>query len=590
MKLNKNRLNLTFEQKAAIPLLMSYKDVAAEAVTGSGKTLAFVIPILEIMLRRAATQEKWKPTEVAAIVVSPTRELAAQTNEVLKPFVAALDFKSRLLIGGSDGASADQDAHALKTNGANIIIATPGRLLELFERKCNLNLCGRCKNLEILVLDEADSLLQYTSKINTILKYLPIQRRTALFSATQKKEIQDLIRAGLRNPVLVRIREKATTSTPIRLRNYYMVCEPELKLAAILEFIKSKNVKKALIFFPTCACVEYWSEVLPFLLPTTTKCLAMHGKMKGGRFKVLDQFKKESEAILLCTDVLARGVDIPEMNWVLQWEPPSNAAAFVHRVGRTARQGQHGNALIMIQPSEDAYVDFLERNQNVSLTKVTDVGTDEELRVSAERLRDIIHRKQLGNRMIFDKSTRAFVSHIQAYSKHECSFILRVSDLNLGKIATCYGLLKLPMMPELKQKDANGASDFIAPKMKFEFNEIRYKNKQQEEARQKKLSVFNETGQWPKRKNEKKFQKNTESWALSKQRKAEQKTNKRQRAEKKKLKNSSNPVGAGTSGKRKGGFTDDDIAELANDIRMFKKLKKNKISDQDFDRQMGIDD
>lgn len=570
---------------------MSYKDVAAEAVTGSGKTLAFVIPILEIMLRRAI-QEKWKPTEVAAIIVSPTRELAAQTNEVLKPFVAALNFTSRLLIGGSDGASADQDAHALKTNGAHIIIATPGRLLELFERKCNLNLCGRCKNLEILVLDEADSLLQYTSKINLILKYLPTQRRTALFSATQKKEIQDLIRAGLRNPVLVRIREKATTSTPIRLRNYYMVCEPELKLAALLAFMKTKSVKKALIFFPTCACVEYWAEVLPFLLPTTTKCLAMHGKMKGGRFKVLDQFKKESNAILLCTDVLARGVDIPEMNWVLQWEPPSNAAAFVHRVGRTARQGQHGNALIMIQPSEDAYVDFLERNQNVSLTKVDGIASDDELTTTANRFRDIIHRKQLGNRTIFDKATRAFVSHIQAYSKHECNFILRVNDLNLGKIASCYGLLKLPMMPELKQRsgeDDHGAGDFIAPKMKFDINEIRYKNKQQEEARQKKLAVFNETGRWPKGKNEKRMQKSTEAWSLSKQKKAEQKSNKKARADKKKLKNGGDGA---TSGKRKykGGFTDDDIAELANDIRMFKKLKKNKITDEDFDREMGLDD
>lgn len=568
---------------------MSYKDVAAEAVTGSGKTLAFLIPILELLLRRAK-QEKWKSNEVGAIIISPTRELAAQTADVLKPLAKALNFTHRLLIGGSDGASAEQDTLALKANGAHILIATPGRLLELFERKCNLNLCGRCKSLEILVLDEADSLLQYSSKINTILKYLPTQRRTALFSATQKKEIQDLIRAGLRNPVLVRIREKATTSTPVRLQNYYMVVEPELKLARLLEFMRGRSIQKALIFFPTCACVEYWSEVLPDLMPNT-KCLALHGKMKGGRFKVLDQFKKESRAILLCTDVLARGVDIPEMNWVVQWEPPSNAAAFVHRVGRTARQGQHGNALILIQSNEDAYVDFLERNQNVSLTKVVDKDTtNADVHALAQEYRDRIHSKQIGNRSIFDKANRAFVSHIQAYSKHECNFLLRVSDLNLAKIASCYGLLKMPLMPELKQKNANCAQsdDFIAPKMAFDINEIRYKNKQQEEARQRKLQQFLETGKWPKGKNEKHTKKATEAWSQTKQRKAEQKTNKKVRKEKKQLK-----LSAGTAVKRKrgsGGLNEADIAELANDIRMFKKLKKNKISDQDFDKQMGIDD
>lgn len=568
---------------------MNYKDVAAEAVTGSGKTLAFIIPILEIMLRRSQQQEKWKANEVAAIILSPTRELAAQTNAVLQPLAEALKFTHRLLIGGSDGASAEQDAQALKTTGAHIIIATPGRLLELFERKCNLNLCGRCKSLEILVLDEADSLLQYTSKINVILKYLPNQRRTALFSATQKKEIQDLIRVGLRNPVLVRIREKATTSTPVRLQNYYMIVEPDLKLAALLEFIRCKNIDKAMIFFPTCACVEYWSEILPILLPDK-KCLAMHGKMKGGRFKILQQFKSASHALLLCTDVLARGVDIPEMNWVIQWEPPSNAAAFVHRVGRTARQGQHGNALILIQPNEDAYVQFLERNQNVALTNITN-NVVAGLQEAATGYREQIHRTQLQNRTIFDRANRAFVSHIQAYSKHECNFILRTSDLNMGKIASCYGLLKMPVMPEIKKAQGTEVLDFVAPIIEFDINQIRYKNKQQEEARQKKLAIYTETGRWPSAKSNKKVQKATEAWSLSKQRKAEQKTNKKQRAQKKQTKTADVGGGGGGGVKRKrSAYTDDDIAELASDIKMFKKLRKNQIGDKEFDKQMGIDD
>lgn len=573
------------KQKASIPLLMNYKDVAAEAVTGSGKTLAFVIPILEILLRREK-QEPWKSTEIGAIIISPTRELAAQTHNVLVAFTKKLNFTQKLLIGGGDGSGVEHDVNWIRKNGAHILIATPGRLLELFERKCNLNLCGRAKSMEILVLDEADSLLQYTSKINTILQYLPTQRRTALFSATQKKEIQDLIRAGLRNPVLVRIREKASTSTPIRLSNYYMIVEPELKLAKLLAFIEKKSIEKAMIFFPTCACVEYWNEVLPDLLPSGTKCMALHGKMKAGRFKVLEKFKQQTKAILLCTDVLARGVDIPEMNWVLQWEPPSNAAAFVHRVGRTARQGQHGNALIMMQTSEDAYVGFLERNQNVSLTPVTDVLTDDQIIATANVLREKIHKKLLHDRAIYDKSARAFVSHIRAYSKHECNYILRVTDLNLGKIASCYGLLKMPVMPELKQQATD--DDFIGPKDPVDFTKIAYKNVQQEEARQRKLTVYESTGHWPAGKNDKKFQKQSEAWSVSKQRKLEQKANKQARKEKKKLKtNDSNNIPK--KRKYRGGYTDDDIAELAKDIAMFKKLKRNKISDQDFNKEMGID-
>lgn len=566
---------------------MSYKDVAAEAVTGSGKTLAFVIPLLELLLRRA-TQEPWKQNEVGAIIISPTRELAAQTNAVLKPFADALKFTHRLLIGGSEGGAVEQDVITLKSKGAHILIATPGRLLELFERKCNLNLCGRCKSLEILVLDEADSLLQYTNNINTILKYLPIQRRTALFSATQKKEVQDLIRAGLRNPVLVRIREKATTSTPIRLSNYYRIVEPELKLAHLLEFMRTKKIDKAMIFFPTCACVEYWSEIFPDLMPAT-KCLAMHGKMKNRRFKVLEQFKTEDKAILLCTDVLARGIDIPEMNWVIQWEPPSNAAAFVHRVGRTARQGQQGNALILIQSSEDAYVEFLERNQNVSLTISDSAESDAQLTTQANEYRNIIHKKQLKNRSVFDKANRAFVSHIQAYSKHECKFILRMNDLNMSKIASCYGLLKMPVMPEIQQSNSF-EMDFIGPQFKFDINQIRYKNKQQEEARQRKLAIYKETGKWPKGKNDKIHQKSTESWSQSKQRKAEQKSNKKLRKSKKELKRNSLTCDPAAGIKRKrSAYTEEDINELANDLKMFKKLKKNQISDQDFDNQMGID-
>lgn len=559
---------------------MSCKDVAAEAVTGSGKTLAFVVPMLELLLRRSRDQP-WKKNEVGAIVISPTRELATQTSGVLQSFLnheGLKQFQQKLIVGGN---SVEEDVQSLKRDGAVILICTPGRLEDLFKRRDDVNLAGRVKSLELLVLDEADRLLDlgFTSAINTILSYLPRQRRTGLFSATQTKEVTDLMRAGLRNPVLVSVKEKATTNTPLLLQNYYMIVEPEEKLIKMLDFIKSRNIKKAMLFYPTCACVEYWAELLPHFLGNKS-ILALHGKMKKARSKVLEKFRTSTNALLLCTDVLARGVDIPEMDWVLQWDPPSNAAAFVHRVGRTARQGNEGNSLIMLQPHEDAYVEFLKRNQKVSMKIVKVEPTRELGKVNAK-----IHKLQLTDRSIFDKANRAFVSHIRAYSKHECSVLLRMKDVPLGKVATSYALLRLPKMPEMKPEHE---AEFIGPEgEEINFTDIGYKDKIREQSRQKKLEILEETGEWPGRKKFKKKQ--TEAWEQSKQRKEDQKLKKLERKAKNELKKQ-NEQSNGKKPKRKRGLDDEDIQELAKDIQLMKRLKKNKITEGEFDEEMGLDD
>lgn len=414
---------------------------------------------------------------------------------------------------------------------------------------------------------------------------MPRQRRTGLFSATQTKEVQDLMRAGLRNPVMVSVREKLTTSTPLLLQNFYMIVEPQQKLAKLLAFIEQHNITKAMLFLPTCACVEYWAEILPALIKNC-KILALHGKMKSRRTKILEKFRDTTNALLLCTDVLARGVDIAEMDWVLQWEPPPNAAAFVHRVGRTARQGHDGNALIMILPTEDAYVEFLQRNQKVSLKCVDIDNADDKNVRSYQEINEIIHRMHVNDRNVFDKGNRAFVSHIRAYSKHECNFLLRVSDLNLGHIATGYGLIKMPLMPELKNVNIDG--DFEGPTFDIDVQQIGYRNKDKEVARQKKLNVYTETGQWPGA--NKKFQRKTEAWSHAKQKRAEQKLKKTDRREKKMKKQKDDSVeNVVKNKKRKGGYTQEDIDELAKDVALFKKFKRKKITEQELDKEMGIE-
>lgn len=434
---------------------------------------------------------------------------------------------------------------------------------------------------ELLILDEADRLLDlgFEVAVNTILSYLPRQRRTGLFSATQTKELLDLMRAGLRNPVIVNVKEKANQSTPKLLQNYYMIVPPEQKLNCLLKFIDDRQIEKAMLFLPTCACVEYWSEVLAHLMTASTTVLAIHGKMKKKRVKILDKFKNLEKVILLCTDVMARGVDIPEMDWVLQWDPPSNAASFIHRVGRTARQGSEGNALIMLLPSELPYVDFITKNQKVIMQKieVEHNWTDE-----LEELNAKIHDLQRKDKNIFDKGTRAFVSHIKAYSKHECNLLMRVKDLDLGNVATGYGLLRLPKMPEMKEKFKE---TFIGPSNTVNVNQLEYKNKHKQQAYEKKQEVYRETGEWPGKKTHKKA---TEPWTEAKMKREVRKENRQKRQETKKTIKEQKANGLEVPRKRKSKYTQEDLDELAKDIRAIKKFKKNKITKQELDNEMGF--
>lgn len=387
------------------------------------------------------------------------------------------------------------------------------------------------------------------------------------------------MRAGLRNPVLVNVKEKANVSTPKLLQNFYVIAEPEQKLNFLLKFIESREIKKAMLFLPTCACVEYWSETLPQLLSTTT-VLSIHGKMKKKRVKILSKFRELENVILLCTDVMARGVDIPEMDWVLQWDPPSNAAAFIHRVGRTARQGCEGNALIMLLPNEAAYVDFLSKNQKVTMEKIeVDATWDVELPTLNRKL----HEMQRKDKNIFDKGTRAFVSHVKAYSKHECNLLLRVKDLDLGKVASSYGLLRLPKMPEMKEQFQK---TFMAPTVEVNVNHLEYKNKQKQQAYQKKQEVYHETGEWPGKKNVKK---STESWGEANKKREIRKENRQKRQETKKSINELKAGGALVTRKRKNKYSQEDLDELTKDIAAIKKFKKNKITKAELDTEMGFE-
>uniref|UniRef100_A0A2K6NPN9 ATP-dependent RNA helicase n=1 Tax=Rhinopithecus roxellana TaxID=61622 RepID=A0A2K6NPN9_RHIRO len=514
---------MTPVQSATIPLFMRNKDVAAEAVTGSGKTLAFVIPILEILLRR---EEKLKKSQVGAIIITPTRELAIQIDEVLSHFTKHFpQFSQILWIGGRNPG---EDVERFKQQGGNIIVATPGRLEDMFRRKAEgLDLAGCVRSLDVLVLDEADRLLDmgFEASINTILEFLPKQRRTGLFSATQTQEVENLVRAGLRNPVRVSVKEKGVAAssiqkTPSRLENYYMVCKADEKFNQLVHFLRNHKQEKHLVFFSTCACVEYYGKALEALVKGV-EIMCIHGKMKYKRNKIFMEFRK------------------------LQ-------SAFVHRCGRTARIGHGGSALVFLLPMEESYINFLAINQKCPLQEM-------KLQRNTADLLPKLKSMALADRAVFEKGMKAFVSYVQAYAKHECNLIFRLKDLDFASLAQGFALLRMPKMPELRGKQF---PDFVP--VDVNTDTIPFKDKIREKQRQKLL----EQQRREKTENEgrRKFIKN-KAWSKQKAKK-----------EKKKKMNEKRKREEGSD------IEDEDMEELLNDTRLLKKLKKGKITEEEFEK------
>lgn len=315
---------MTPVQATAIPLFLSNKDVCVEAVTGSGKTVAFGIPIYELLTRH---KDNLGSHEIGALVVAPTRELASQIYKVFQTFSTYFTrFRVVLFVGGSDVSQSCDDFIKL---GANIIVGSPGRIMDIKNR---LGDALSFKKLEVLVLDEADTLLDmgFKETVNQILSLLPKQRRTGLFSATQTKEVRELARAGLRNPVTVSVKVNIAAgqgdtkgnsavgrhqSTPSTLDNFFMVAEYERRPYELLRFINGRAGDKIVIFCSTCACVDYYSLVFSKLVGEAggegalfcrgeLSVLGLHGKMvQKKRTGVYDTFLQCGSGVLFCTDV-----------------------------------------------------------------------------------------------------------------------------------------------------------------------------------------------------------------------------------------------------------------------------------------------
>ena len=329
-------------QRSAIPAALSGKDILGAAKTGSGKTLAFLIPVLELLWR-----ERWSQVDgLGALIISPTRELAYQTFEVLRKVGSHHDFSAGLVIGGHDLIS-----EQLRIRQTNIVICTPGRLLQHMDETPNF----QCLSLKILVLDEADRILDlgFRQTMACIIDNLPAERQTLLFSATQTKSVKDLALLSLDSPEYIAVHEQSKTSTPYKLSQSYVVCELPNKLQTLFSFIKSHLSSKIIVFMSSCKQVRFAYEVFCRLRPGVP-LMALYGRQKQiKRVAIYDDFGRKKAAVLLCTDIAARGLDFPSVHWVLQLDCPEDANTYIHRVGRTARYEKDGQALLFLLPSEE---------------------------------------------------------------------------------------------------------------------------------------------------------------------------------------------------------------------------------------------
>ncbi|SFV57163.1 ATP-dependent RNA helicase RhlE [hydrothermal vent metagenome] len=333
----------TIIQTRAIPLVLQKRDIFATAQTGTGKTAAFALPIL---------QRLRKPVEgkgVRAVILSPTRELSIQIHEDIKNYAKYMQIKSDILVGGKDL----QKQRARLKSGTEIVIATPGRLLEHIENGLSL------KDVEIFVLDEADRMLDmgFTKDIRKIHPLLPKRHQTLLFSATFSDKVRKLSKLILTKPAFIETAKKNTTVDTINQIAYQVDTARKAELLAYL--IGSRNFPQVLVFTRTKVSADELAEELK---KDGLKVGVIHGdKTKANRLKTLTQFKEGKFRVLVATDIASRGLDIEELPYVINYELPSVPEDYVHRVGRTGRAGREGEAISLIDIYEKFDIKAIEK-------------------------------------------------------------------------------------------------------------------------------------------------------------------------------------------------------------------------------------
>lgn len=363
LKLNKPILKAVSEKKyelaspvqeQTIPLVLAKKDVIASAQTGTGKTAAFALPILQLLFDKQDAGKKAK--KIRALVVSPTRELAIQIDESFKTYGKYTNLRSTVLFGGT---SIEPQKDVLK-KGIDILIATPGRLLDLHKQDCvNLDY------IETFVLDEADLMLDmgFIDDVKKIERLCPSEKQVLLFSATMPNKIIELANTILKNPITIDVTPKSTAAESVNQVLYYVPKQKKMELC--LHLLRNTIKGDILIFRRTKFGVEKLEKMLK---KNGYKADSIHGdKTQSAREEALNKFKNKQVNILVATDVASRGIDINNLDAVINFDIPNVPETYVHRIGRTGRAGKSGRAFSFCSADEKTYIETIQNLINIPI-------------------------------------------------------------------------------------------------------------------------------------------------------------------------------------------------------------------------------
>ncbi|XP_039826138.1 DEAD-box ATP-dependent RNA helicase 27-like isoform X2 [Panicum virgatum] len=422
-----NYTHLTQIQARSIPHLLEGKDVMGAAKTGSGKTLAFLIPAIELLHHLHFSPRNG----TGVIVVCPTRELAIQTHNVAKELMKYHSQTLGYVIGGNNRRS--EADHLAK--GVNLLVATPGRLLDHLQNTKSFIY----KRLKCLVIDEADRILEqnFEEDMKQIFKRLPQNRQTVLFSATQTPEVENFAKLSFEKneeskekPIYVGVDDDKSKATVEGLQQGYCVISSEKRFLVLYAFLKKKQNKKVMVFFSSCNSVKFHSELLNFI---GIECSDIHGKQKQQkRTTTFFDFCKAEKGILLCTNVAARGLDIPDVDYIVQYDPPDEPKDYIHRVGRTARGDKgKGSALLFLLPEELRFLIYL-KAARVTLTEY------EFNQKNVPNLQSNLEKLVSDNYHLNQSAKEAYRSYVLAYDSHSMKDIFNVHQLDLQKVAASF--------------------------------------------------------------------------------------------------------------------------------------------------------
>nr|UXY87359.1 RNA-dependent helicase [Cryptomonas sp.] len=419
--------HMTKIQSVGIPFQICGFDLLGSARTGSGKTVAFSVPIIEFVYTI-----KWSNANgTAAIVLSPTRELTLQSYYVMRDLLIFHSYSYGIIMGGANRKTEEERIK----KGITVLVATPGRLLDHLKNTQSFIY----SNLQLLVIDEADRCLEigFEDEIYEIINMLPKDRQTILFSATQTQNTEKLSMVSFqKRPIYLGVDDELEVNWIPEIEQNFLVCSPEDRFVLLLSILKKKKNDKIIVFFSSCNEVKFFSNLAKLI---NTNVLELHGKQKQfKRTSVFFEFCKAKSAILFCTDIAARGLDIPSIDWIFQADAPLEFNEYFHRVGRTSRGiDNKGKSLIFFLHSELGFLKFLKQKK----IKISEYKFPmKEWTVLHHKISSLVEKNHFLNKL----SKEAFKSFVNSYSSSSLRGIFDLKKINICSLSKSFGLTVTP--------------------------------------------------------------------------------------------------------------------------------------------------